>query len=43
MNVNELEFRVEEIADKFGITPILDKYPYQISGGQNSGLRLHAP
>ncbi|RAR41923.1 ABC transporter ATP-binding protein [Paenibacillus sp. MDMC362] len=34
MNVKELEHRVEEIADKFGITPILDKYPYQISGGQ---------
>ena len=43
MNVKELEHRVEKIADKFGITPILEKYPYQISGGQNSGLRLHAP
>lgn len=30
----ELERRVDEIADKFGIRPILDKYPYQISGGQ---------
>jgi ABC-type lipoprotein export system ATPase subunit len=34
MDVKELEQRVGEIADKFGITPILDKYPYQISGGQ---------
>ncbi|MBZ2174328.1 ABC transporter ATP-binding protein [Schnuerera sp. xch1] len=34
MNVLELERRVDEIADKFGIRPILEKYPYQISGGQ---------
>ncbi len=34
MNVKELERRVEEIARKFGIHSILDKYPYQISGGQ---------
>lgn len=34
MNVNELEQRVSEVANKFGIKPILDKYPYQISGGQ---------
>lgn len=34
MNVDELERRVDEIADRFGIRPILDKYPYQISGGQ---------
>lgn len=33
-DVKELERRVEEIADKFGIRTILDKYPYQISGGQ---------
>lgn len=31
---NELEHRVLEVANKFGISPILDKYPYQISGGQ---------
>lgn len=30
----ELERRVEEIADRFGIRPLLDKYPYQLSGGQ---------
>lgn len=34
MHVSELERRVDEIADKFGIRPILEKYPYQISGGQ---------
>jgi putative ABC transport system ATP-binding protein len=34
MGVNELEKRVYEVADKFGILPILEKYPYQISGGQ---------
>ena len=34
MNVKELERRVDEVADKFGIHDILNKYPYQISGGQ---------
>lgn len=34
MNLKELEQRVEEVADKFGISDILEKYPYQISGGQ---------
>ena len=34
IHVSELERRVDEIADKFGIRPILEKYPYQISGGQ---------
>jgi putative ABC transport system ATP-binding protein len=34
MNVNELERRVTIIAEKFGISSILEKYPYQISGGQ---------
>lgn len=33
-NVRELESRVDELAGKFGIRPLLDKYPYQISGGQ---------
>lgn len=33
-NVKELERRVIEVADKFGIRSILKKYPYQISGGQ---------
>ncbi|MCY9562613.1 ABC transporter ATP-binding protein [Paenibacillus larvae] len=30
----EIDERVVRIAKKFGIDPILDKYPYQISGGQ---------
>lgn len=34
MNVKEMERRVIDVADKFGICPLLDKYPYQISGGQ---------
>lgn len=34
MNPAELERRVDEVADKFGIRPILDKYPHHISGGQ---------
>jgi len=32
--VREIDKRVESIADTFGITEILDKYPYHISGGQ---------
>jgi putative ABC transport system ATP-binding protein len=34
VNVEELERRVRDVADKFGISSILEKYPYQISGGQ---------
>lgn len=34
MNVAELESRVAVISKKFGIDNLLDKYPYQISGGQ---------
>lgn len=34
MNGKALETRVEEVANKFGIDSILEKYPYQISGGQ---------
>lgn len=34
VDVNELEHRVQEVANKFGISPILEKYPYQISGGE---------
>jgi putative ABC transport system ATP-binding protein len=34
MNPAELDRRVDEIADKFGIRQILDKYPHHISGGQ---------
>src|SRR5690554_3085732 len=31
MNVKELERKVDEVADTFGIRDILKKYPYQIS------------
>jgi len=34
MNTKELESRVKAVANKFGIDTILDKHPYQISGGQ---------
>lgn len=34
MNTEELEGRVSAVADKFGIRSILEKRPYQISGGQ---------
>ncbi len=33
-NPHELDQRVQAIAQRFNIHPILDKYPYQISGGQ---------
>ena len=32
--VREIEPRVEEIAKSLNIVDILDKYPYQVSGGQ---------
>lgn len=34
VSAKEIETRVQEIADTFGIRDILDKYPYHISGGQ---------
>lgn len=34
MNVQEIENRVNDISERLGIHCILDKYPYQISGGQ---------
>ncbi|SHI01104.1 ABC transporter ATP-binding protein [Clostridium intestinale] len=34
VKAREVDSRVIEIANKFGIKDILDKYPYQISGGQ---------
>ncbi|OOC61261.1 ABC transporter ATP-binding protein [Paenibacillus ihbetae] len=34
MNVAETEQRVAAIGERFGIGHIMDKYPYQISGGQ---------
>ncbi|PWU69921.1 ABC transporter ATP-binding protein [Gracilibacillus dipsosauri] len=34
MNPIELENRVITVANRFGISSILEKYPYQVSGGQ---------
>lgn len=34
VNVREIDRRVKKIAEKLGISSILNKYPYQISGGQ---------
>jgi len=34
VRADEVERRVNEIAEKLGINNIMDKYPYQISGGQ---------
>ena len=41
MDVQEIENRVNEISERFGIRSILDKYPYQISGDRNSVQLLH--
>ena len=37
-DVNEVDNKVNDIADKLGILNILDKYPYEVSGGQNSDV-----
>ncbi len=34
VRADEVQRRVNEIAEKLGINNIMDKYPYQISGGQ---------
>jgi len=34
VNAHEIDKRVKEVAQKLGISDILNKYPYQISGGQ---------
>lgn len=33
-NPKEIDSRIRSIADKLGITSVLDKYPYQMSGGE---------
>mgnify|MGYP000703660331 CR=1 FL=1 len=38
--VREIEPRVEEIAKSLNIANILDKYPYQVSGGQKQRLSI---
>ena len=35
---NEVEGRVKAIAEKLNITDVLEKYPYQMSGGQKQGV-----
>ena len=37
-NYKEIDTRVKEISKSLGITEILDKYPYQVSGGQKNCL-----
>ncbi len=32
--VNEIDERVKEVAEKLGVTEVLNKYPHQMSGGQ---------
>lgn len=36
----EMETRIRPIADKLGITPLLEKYPYEISGGQKQRVAV---
>ncbi len=36
----EIDGRIQEMAVKLNITDILDKYPYQVSGGTEAAVRL---
>lgn len=38
VNAKEIDKRVKEVAEKLGITDILNKYPYQVSGGQKQRI-----
>ena len=38
LKANEIDRRVNEIAEKLGIKEILKKYPYQVSGGQKQRI-----
>ena len=38
VGAKEIERRVKEMAEKLGITEILNKYPYQVSGGQKQRI-----
>ena len=38
VKANEIDRRVNEIAEKLGIKEILKKYPYQVSGGQKQRI-----
>ncbi len=38
INTKEIDKKVKEVAEKLGITDILNKYPYQVSGGQKQRI-----
>lgn len=38
VNSKEIDKRVKEVAEKLGITQILNQYPYQVSGGQKQRM-----
>ncbi len=38
VNSKEIDKRVKEVAEKLGITQILNQYPYQVSGGQKQRI-----
>ena len=40
VNHKEIDSRVKKIADKLGIIEILNKYPYEVSGGQKQKIVL---
>ena len=40
VKANEIDRRVNEIAEKLGIKEILKKYPYQVSGGQKQRIAI---
>jgi len=37
---SEMEERIKPIAEKLGITPLLEKFPYEISGGQKQRVAV---
>ena len=43
LNPEEIDKRVRDTADKLHISDILEKFPYQVSGGRNSAVPLHGP
>ena len=40
VNPKEIDKKVKEVAEKLGISEILNKYPYQISGGQKQRVAI---
>lgn len=39
-NIKEMEKKIEPIAEKLGISKLLDKYPYEVSGGQKQRVAV---